>query len=88
VTPGSLTLGPEERGFSVVSATLQPDAAYGQEKQYLIWVRGCRQHFLRWTVVVSHHEHCECPEIHVEDCPDLIHHWYDHFYCDRPCPKA
>jgi hypothetical protein len=21
----------------------------------------------------------------VEDCPDLIHHWYDHFYCPRPC---
>jgi hypothetical protein len=23
--------------------------------------------------------------VEVEDCPDLIHHWYDHFYCDRPC---
>jgi hypothetical protein len=21
----------------------------------------------------------------VEDCPDLLHHWYDHFYCNRPC---
>ena len=23
--------------------------------------------------------------VEVEDCPDLIHHWYDHFYCQRPC---
>jgi len=24
-------------------------------------------------------------DIEIEDCPDLIHHWYDHFYCPRPC---
>jgi hypothetical protein len=23
----------------------------------------------------------------VDDCPDNIHHWYDHFYCDRGCPQ-
>jgi len=88
VNPASLTLGPQERDFSVVSATVQPDASYGQQKEYLVWVRGCRDHFLRWTVRVSHHQHCECQEIRVEDCLDLIHHWYDHFYCDRPCPKG
>ena len=26
-------------------------------------------------------------ELTVEDCPDLVHHWYDHFYCPRPCPN-
>jgi hypothetical protein len=85
VTPASLSLGPEERGFSVVSATAPPDAHHGYEKEYLVWVRGCRNHFVRWTVVVSHHQQHECQELYVEDCPDLIHHWYDHFYCDRPC---
>jgi len=85
VTPPTLSLGPEERGYSVVSTTTPPDASFGLEKEYLVWVRGCREHFLRWTVVVSHHAQCECQEVCVEDCPDLIHHWYDHFYCARPC---
>ena len=87
VTPATLTLGPEERGYVVVSATAPPDASFGQEKEYLIFVRGCKDHFLRWTVVVSHEEHCGCQEVCVEDCPDYIHHWYDHFYCVRPCKK-
>jgi hypothetical protein len=28
-----------------------------------------------------------CPEVEVDDCPDNIHHWYDHFYCERGCPQ-
>jgi hypothetical protein len=85
VTPATLSLDPQARGFSVVSATVPPDASFGHEYEYLVWVRGCRDHFLRWTVVVSHHMNCECEEVHVEDCPELIHHWYDHYYCARPC---
>jgi hypothetical protein len=87
-TPATLTLGPQERGYVVVSATLPPDASCGTAKEYLVWVRGCKRHFLRWEVVASRQECCECAEVHVEDCPDLIHHWYDHFYCDRHCPKG
>jgi hypothetical protein len=30
---------------------------------------------------------CADTEVEIEDCPDLIHHWYDHFYCERPCPS-
>ena len=87
VNPATLTLGPEERGYSVVSVTVPPDVHCGWEKEYLVWVRGCKDHFLRWTVVVSREEFCECQEVCVEDCPNLIHHWYDHFYCARPCTK-
>jgi hypothetical protein len=26
-----------------------------------------------------------CNEVEINDCPDMIHHWYDHFYCHRHC---
>ncbi len=50
-----------------------------------MWVRGCQLHFLRWTVVVASIGADTFYEVDVKDCPDHIHHWYDHFYCPRPC---
>ncbi len=85
VTPSSLSLGPMERGFAVASVAMPADAAFGQEREVLLWVRGCHDHFLRWTVKVARRGADCCHEVDVDDCPDLIHHWYDHFYCDRPC---
>lgn len=85
VTPSSVSLGPMERGVAVASAAMPADAASGQEREVLLWVRGCQQHFLRWIVKVSARGVDTCHEVDVEDCPDLIHHWYDHFYCERPC---
>lgn len=85
VTPSSLSLGPMERGFAVASAATPADAASGQEREVLLWVRGCREHYLRWTVKVAARGADCCHEVDVDDCPDLIHHWYDHFYCERPC---
>jgi hypothetical protein len=61
------------------------DAATGQEYEVLLWVRGCQNHYLRWTLKVANRGASCCHEVEVEDCPDLIHHWYDHFYCERPC---
>jgi hypothetical protein len=87
INPATLTLAPMERGYSVISATTPPDASFGQAKEYLVWVRGCHEHFLRWTVLVSPHRDCECKEVLVEDCTDPIHHWYDHFYCVRSCDE-
>ena len=83
--PTTLVLGPKERGL--VSATLKvpPDAIGCQEFEALVWIRGCREHYLRWTVAVEKRGGDCCHEVEVEDCPDLIHHWYDHFYCLRPC---
>lgn len=85
VTPSSLSLGPMERGFAVASGTLPADSAIGQEFEMLLWVRGCQDHYLRWTVKVARRGTDCCHEVDVDDCPDLIHHWYDHFYCERPC---
>lgn len=85
VTPPGFTLEQLERECAILSIAVPAEAADGLEKEYLVWVRGCKNHYLRWKVTVSARGGCSCHEIDVEDCPDLVHHWYDHFYCRRPC---
>jgi hypothetical protein len=79
VDPSALQLGPMERGVVTVSLGVQT----GQE--HLIWVHGCHDHFIRWTVETAKRGSDSCHEIEVDDCPDYLHHWYDHFYCLHPC---
>jgi hypothetical protein len=80
VTPGQLDLGPMERAV----VTLRREGA----GEAVVWVRGCYEHFVRWTVEVSSRGSSTCHEVQIEDCPDYRHHWYDHFYCERPCPAS
>lgn len=85
--PSVLTLGPMETG--VVTATLASSSVACEdgdgEQTVLVWIRGCKDHYVRWTVkTVKRGAEC-CHEICVEDCPEFVHHWYDHFYCARPC---
>jgi len=87
INPTQLVLGPEERGYAVVSAEVAPDAAEREIREFLVWVRGCHEHFLRWRVRVGRFCGASCPEVDVDDCPDNVHHWYDHFYCERGCPQ-
>ena len=79
VDPATLQLGPMQRGVVVVSQTVSA------EEEQLIWVRGCHDHFIRWTVETAKRGSDSCHELEVEDCPDYLHHWYDHFYCVHPC---
>jgi hypothetical protein len=85
VDPATLTLGPMEQGFISASLPVPASAATGQEYEVLLWVHGCHDHYLRWTVKVASRGADCCHEVEVEDGPDQIHHWYDHFYCERPC---
>jgi len=84
-SPPSLTLGPLERG--VVSASLQIPAAakQGEEHELVLLVHGCKNYYLRWVIKVAACGVDMCNEVEVNDCPDMIHHWYDHFYCHRHC---
>jgi hypothetical protein len=82
--PASLALGPMERGRVVATVTLPADAELGSTREVLVWVRGCHDHYLRWTLHAWSSGECGCEEVHVSDCPDYVHHWYDHFYCNRP----
>jgi hypothetical protein len=79
VEPAGLQLGPMERGVVTVSTTATDGA------EHLIWIHGCHDHFIRWTVETSKRGSDSCHELDVEDCPDYLHHWYDHFYCAHPC---
>lgn len=85
IEPPNLALGPMERDFVTASVPVPTDAISGQEGEVLLWVHGCQNHYLRWTVKVASRGASCCHEVGVEDCPDLVHHWYDHFYCERPC---
>jgi hypothetical protein len=87
IKPPDLALGPEERGYAVVSFEVAPNAAEGEVSEFLVWVRGCHEHFFRWRVRAGRFCETSCPEVEVDDCPDNIHHWYDHFYCERGCPQ-
>ena len=80
-----LDLGPMERGEIEVSYVIPAGSLAGEKTELLMWVRGCKLYFLRWTVVVGAIGTSTCYEVDVKDCPDLVHHWYDHFYCPRPC---
>lgn len=85
VKPPVMSVGPMERSVFIVTAAIPATASFGQEFEILIWVRGCLDHYLRWTVKVAKRGADCCFEIDVDDCQDYIHHWYDHFYCERPC---
>lgn len=82
--PAALTLGPLETGC--ITATLTASGECEGEQSAIVWIRGCKEQYIRWTVkAVKRGANCACHEISVDDCPDYIHHWYDHFYCTRPC---
>ena len=77
-----------EEGLVAVSLAVPTGSTKGQTQKSLVWIRGCKDYFIRWTVVTAASGvSCCATELELEDCPDLIHHWYDHFYCQRPCPN-
>jgi len=86
VSPASITVEPMERAAVTACVEIEEDAKVGEKVESLIWVRGCKEYYFRWTVSVGTVGLDSCHEVEVCDCPDYIHHWYDHFYCVRPCP--
>jgi len=85
VSPQERILGPMERGEFTAKVTLADDACKGQKQEHLLWIRGCNVHYLRWVVESGERDVSSCHELALDDGPDPVHHWYDHFYCDRPC---
>jgi len=83
IDPKSLSLGPFESGD--LTATVKVPDEGAQPVDVRLWVRGCRDHIVPWRVSISGSGCSTLHEVAVEDCPDLVHHWYDHFYCQRPC---
>jgi hypothetical protein len=84
VNPTVLELLPFQEGDMTVTLTTPTGTKEGT-LDLNVFVRGCRDFHFRWCVRVgailksSEHELC------IDDCPDFVHHWYDHFYCGRTC---
>lgn len=82
-------LGPKER-IAVTATFTVPQERKDEDcrcldHDLLLWVRGCRNHYLRWVIdEVAQSKPC-CHEVQVADDPDYVLHWYDHFYLPRPC---
>jgi hypothetical protein len=85
IEPPSITLGPMEHGTVRVCLATPESAKVGETLESLLWVRGCQEQFLRWTVGIGTLGIDSCHRIEISDCPDYLHHWYDHFYCGRGC---
>lgn len=80
-----LTLTPMERGSLKVAYTIPASLSSGPGTEILLWIHGCRLHFLRWTIKLGPVSGDTNYEVCVNDGPEYLHHWYDHFYCPRPC---
>lgn len=83
LSPQAFNLGPKER--AIVSATFTVPLNPKEQYDLLIWVAGCQKHYVRWEIDTScNNGHC-CHDVSVHDKPNYVVHWYDHFYCQRPC---
>lgn len=85
ITPPEAVLGPLERKWFTVTVSVPEDACIGQDHDLLVRVAGCNEYYARWTVTIAEDCSGSCHHAHIDDCPDYVHHWYDHFYCARPC---
>lgn len=85
VTPSELVLPAFGRGTITVTASIPKGVPTGTTHDVTVVIVGCRVHYLRWTLSVGTFGLGGDLRVCVDDCPDQIHHWYDHFYCPRPC---
>ncbi|MEZ0447766.1 hypothetical protein [Cellulomonas sp. ICMP 17802] len=82
IVPVQQQIGPYETATFTATVKLPDEGA--EAVSVLLWVRGCRDHVVRWEVSSSDGG-CACVhEVDVLDKPDTLHHWYDHFYT-TPC---
>jgi hypothetical protein len=84
-SPTSLILDPMERMTMLVTIHVPDNVTMGYRFSAPIIIRGCRDHFIRLEIAISDCSGANCCDITVNDCADNVHHWYDHFYCARPC---
>jgi len=83
ITDLSFVLGPKER--KTVTARFVMPSEGPQDYDLLLWVKGCSDHYLRWVITRTQETQACCYEVDVNDQPDYVVHWYDHFYCMKPC---
>jgi hypothetical protein len=89
VTPATFALGPKERRTANITIKVpEEDKLTKPSFAGVIWIEGCRNHYLRWQLgVTGKNSGCQ-HQLSIDDRPDYVDHWYDHFYCMRSCPGA
>jgi hypothetical protein len=91
ISQAQFQLGPKER--VCVAVTMKVPLVAEQDDQpcccdqmdVLIWVNGCRNHYLRWVVQTTDRAKCCRHQVCVNDSVDYELHWYDHFFIKRQC---
>jgi len=89
ISSATLTLGPKESG-EVHASFAMPASGAKDHYAVVLWVVGCRAHYVQWDIDLCDPEDKYCDDccdhhVSIHDQPDYIVHWYDHFYCARPC---
>jgi len=94
VSDSAFTLGPKDRRVVSVKFKLPPRRRRRDDSccdfndyEAVIWIEGCRNHYLRWYIneLEEGQKTACCHEVVVNDEPDYVLHWYDHFHIYRPC---
>ena len=87
--PTSIAMEPMERNIFLVKIQAPDGASVGASQVVPVIIRGCRDHYIRVEVSIANCASLTtCCDMLVEDCADNVHHWYDHFYCARPCSSV
>jgi len=84
-TSTAVNLAAMARGEVTLTYTIPSGTTADPGTEILLWIRGCRLHFQRWIVKLGKISINSDVEVRVEDGPENLHHWYDHFYCPHPC---
>jgi hypothetical protein len=88
LTPTMVVIEPQETATLVATVDVPASMKPGVQLSGLLLVRGCVDHAVRIRVSVAECAQCVVCRIAIQDCADHIHHWYDHFYCPRPCRQG
>jgi hypothetical protein len=85
LSPTTLLVEPQETATMIATVHVPDHVKPGARISGLLIVRGCLNHVIRVEITVAECAGCAFCDVNVQDCQDHIHHWYDHFYCPRPC---
>lgn len=83
--PTTQVIDPQSRATFMVTVRVPENVKPGESLSGPLLVRGCLDHFVRLDVAVAECAGRTCCDVSIQDCQDQVHHWYDHFYCPRPC---